>query len=82
MFIEFICPFVNLVYSQSLFILCLNKKNMVLKEAENVIKNHINQIEHKNKIINIKKFEKKYKFLKLFTFLLFAINIFCILNLF
>lgn len=59
-----------------------NKRKVIVREAEEVIKNYIEKIQIKNKVIEEKKLKSKYKFLKVINIILFIITVFCIINIF
>lgn len=60
----------------------IDKKYMIINEAEDVIKNHILQIQDKSKVKDNEKLERKYKKLKKMSILLAIANLFCIFCLF
>jgi len=59
-----------------------NKRKVIVKEAEDVIKNYVEQIQLKNKIIENQKLKNRYKFLKIMNIILIVVSIFCIINIF
>ena len=60
----------------------IDKKLLIIEEAEKVIKNYIVQLQSKTKEKNNQKLEKKYNKLKKICFVLAVTNLFCIFCLF